>query len=95
MSHFLSGPDNQHHGVVVKRPYAYVPVELVNKTTLRVLPGVALIKPGTYVRLVPEKINVVDESGGVIPASGRFYVTSETIDPYHLLIDVLDGNQPF
>ena len=95
MSHFLPGPGNQHHGVVVKRPHACVKVELVNKTTLRVLPGVALIKPGTYVQLVPEKINVIDGSSGEISASGRFYVTSETIDPYHLLIDVLDGNLPF
>lgn len=95
MSHFLAGPGYAHHEVVVKRPYACVTVELVNKTTLRVLPKIALIKPGSYVRIVPEKINVVDESGGMITASGRFYVTSESIDPYHLLIDVLDGNLPF
>lgn len=95
MSHFLASPGYAYREVVVTRTYACVKVELVNKTTLRVLPEVNLIKPGSYVRLLPEKISVTDENGDKVPASGRFYVTSESIDPYHLLIDVVDGNLPF
>ena len=95
MSHFLAGPVRGFHDAVVRRPYACVKVKLLGKTTLRVFPGVFFVKTGSYVRVLPEKIAVVDEAGETVPASGQFYVTSESIDPYHLLIDAIDGNRPF
>lgn len=95
MSHFLAGDVHGRNESVVQRPYACVKVEMVGKTTLRVLPGVFFIKTGSYVRAVPEKISVVDEDGKKIQASGQFYVSSESIDPYHLLLDAIDGNRPF
>jgi uncharacterized SAM-binding protein YcdF (DUF218 family) len=95
VSHFLGGGVRGIHESVVRRPYACVKVELGGKTTLRVLPGVFFVKAGSYVRALPEKIVVVDEAGETVTASGQFYVTSESIDPYHLLIDAIDGNRPF
>lgn len=33
-------------------------------------------------------IKIVDNEGNVIEATGRYYITAETINPYHLVIDI-------
>lgn len=95
MSHFLASRAQGIQDLVTRRPYACVKVELVDKTTLRVLPEIFVMRTGSYVRALPEKIAVVDGDGEKLCPSGQFYVTSESIDPYHLLIDAIDGNRPF
>lgn len=32
--------------------------------------------------------NVFDNEGNELHAEGKFYITAETIDPYHLLVDL-------
>lgn len=32
--------------------------------------------------------NLFDDKGNEIFAEGKFYMTAETIDPYHLLVDM-------
>ncbi len=96
VSHFLAG--RLHGERITYRPYGAVKVELVKHRppTLRVVPGsICLVKASVYLALLPESVIVVDDADEQIPASGKFYISTESIDPYHLLIDALDGNRPF
>jgi hypothetical protein len=56
--------------------------------TLRVDGGVSVLKPDARVAPLPEGIVVLNEDGTVCEAVGRFYVTLESFDPYHLITDV-------
>lgn len=95
MSHVLAG--RTHAERTTYRPYAAVMVEVIKQRplTLRVLPGVRAVKSGVYMAQLPESAIVCDDDGETVEASGTFYITVESIDPYHLLIDALNGNQPF
>jgi hypothetical protein len=45
----------------------------------------------TEVTPLPENVVILDGAGGTLgpdSATGRYYVTTETFDPYHLLLDV-------
>lgn len=104
MSHFLAAAVKRHscRPVTVVRKYVCVKVELHIRSAkaggdqLHVHPGVFFIKPGSTVLPLPDGIQVIDpETKEPIPASGRFYVTSESFDPFHLLLDALPGNEPF
>lgn len=48
--------------------------------------SIALLPPGTQI-LIPEEIQVVCNGEEVQP-SGYFAITAETIDPYHLIMDI-------
>lgn len=104
MSHFLAGAVKKHacHPMTVIRSYACVKIELHRRSAkaggdqLHVHPGIFLIKPGSTILPLPDSIQVIDsETKEPIPASGRFFVTSESLDPFHLLLDALPGNEPW
>ena len=49
---------------------------------------VIVVKAGT--KMIPLDTNerVVDPDGNEVPATGRFYRSAETIDPFHLIFDM-------
>jgi len=52
-------------------------------------PGeISVLKADAQLALVPEDVVVVDPDGKAIKAAGKFYVTVETIDPYHAVVDI-------
>lgn len=52
-----------------------------------------LVPPDALICKLPERIKVVDSKGEVVnPTKGRsFYVTQETLNPFHGLTEVPDG----
>jgi hypothetical protein len=58
--------------------------------TLEVVPGSVAVMDAEVVRL-PDGVMVVGPGGEVIAPTWGFWVTTESIDPYHLLTD-WDGN---
>ncbi len=47
-------------------------------------------QPGVKVFPIDEEIKVCDEKGEEIQPSGRFYRTAETINPYHIIFDLVN-----
>lgn len=47
-----------------------------------------MLQEGTLMIPLPENMEIVDENGEPIKATGRFYITAETIDLYHLVVDM-------
>jgi hypothetical protein len=70
------------------KPYVAV-VAQRHKNQLIVQPGaLQIVKPDTlFASLRDTRLQVVNEDGTLITASGEFYVSLETIDPMHLIID--------
>ncbi|MFB5269350.1 hypothetical protein ACE41H_21560 [Paenibacillus enshidis] len=76
------------HSRELGRPYAAVQVEHINKV-LVVIPGsVSILKEETKITKLPSAYPVVDSEGYLIKPSGQFYITTETFDPYHMVIDL-------
>lgn len=99
MSHFLSS-DKYGYSRFTTKPYACVKVQTVRvgrKVQLQIVPenSIFVMKVDTGLRQLPKDIPIVGPDGEVCAASGEFFVTTETFDPYHLVIDALDGNRPF
>jgi hypothetical protein len=75
-----------HHIMRLEKPYAAVKVERKGKR-LVVIPGsICLVKPGTEFAVLYDH-KVVSEDGETLQPSGVFYISTETFDPYHLVID--------
>lgn len=90
MSHVLDKYKRNHNSdsQEVGRPYVCVTVNNIGKKTLRLETGSgALINPDTKFTRLPEDIKVVDHHGEEIPAMRGFWISTESIDPYHILID--------
>lgn len=50
--------------------------------------SLSVIKQGTLVLNLPDGYKIIDESGEEIKAIGEFMISAETIDPYHLVVDL-------
>lgn len=46
-----------------------------------------LLPPQTLIYEMERTSKIVDENGKEIVPSGKFLITAETIDPYHLVVD--------
>jgi hypothetical protein len=95
VSHILSARPGWTPRTV--RPYAAVKVEVIAKgkpPKLLVTPHITILRAGELIRELPPEVIVTDGTE-VLAASGKFFITIETIDPFHLLVDALDGNRPF
>lgn len=74
------------------RDRACVTVEKIKskgKPTYRLLTGaenVGLLPRST--KVMELKGTIIDENGDEIHAEGRFFITVETIDPFHLVVDI-------
>ncbi len=75
-----------HMAVVVQYEKAGRKLVLTDKPPV-VLQLDALVAP------LPRNVVVVDRQRKRVNASGQFYVTTETFDPYHLLIDTRQRGQ--
>ena len=83
---------------MVKEKYSYplkqkrvaVEVRRINRSNkFQVVPDkICMLKEGTLVSELPSNFKVVDEAGNEIKALGRFLISVETIDPYHLVTDM-------
>ena len=51
---------------------------------------ICVVKAGTEVVEMTDGETVVLPDGNEIPATGRYFRTTETIDPYHIVLDVVD-----
>lgn len=49
---------------------------------------ILLMKAGTQLIELAEDERVLDSDGTLISPTGRFFRTAETIDPYHLVLDI-------
>lgn len=49
---------------------------------------VCLVKAGTQLRRLECGETVETEHGEQLPATGQYWVTATTIDPYHLMLDL-------
>ena len=79
------------------RPYAGVTVKHItsrakNRYIITDEAGDTLvrIKSDTLIRELPRDA-IIDDNKQPIPPSGRYFITAETHDPYHIVIDLLDN----
>ena len=81
MSHFLKDP----YVRTLTRDHAMVEVELAGKSRLEIK-GIAVAKAGTTWTRLPE-IMQISGAGEVVTPSKQFWVSVETINPWHGIID--------
>lgn len=90
MSHPMK--DARQFPVALDQPYGAVMVERksLREKTVVVQPGIHAIKASTP--MLPFDGTVLDQDGKEIrPERGSFWITAETLDPFHLLCDGLPG----
>lgn len=96
MGHIINSVSGRpRHERTIHRRYACAKVEVVSvrPPVLRVCDGVQFINLDTLMLQLPETVSVHASDGTVI--TGAFWITSETFDPFHLIVDALDGASPF
>jgi hypothetical protein len=76
------------------RPFAAVMVERDGQT-LRIIPEqFKILKPDTQIAELPDDIAVMAPVGKqAVPPERRFWITVQTFDPYHAVLD-WDGQPP-
>jgi len=55
---------------------------------LLVQDGIAVTKLDAIFVELPERIVVIDSAGKKVKATGKFLVSTETFNPYHLVVDM-------
>lgn len=50
----------------------------------------SFVKPGTALVKLPDRVPVLAPDGSRIKTSHQFWVTTETFNPYHLVLDIQD-----
>lgn len=77
------------------KPRAAVKVELVGgrgkKKVYKVLPGIYIINPPIAMVEHPD-VSIIDDEGNPLSPEGIFLWSAETIDPYHLVMDLWSEN---
>jgi len=102
--HFLTSLIHRYNSAAVplRRGVACVLVETGPQKTLLVHPGVSVTRLGVYVLPLPREYSVrsslpakgkgpgrvLDPGAPPIEPSGCFFVTVETLDPFHRLLDL-------
>ena len=79
------------------RPYAGITVKHITGRTKNhyvltdeVGDTIVRVKKDTLLCELPRD-TVLDDKKQPIPPSGRYFITSETSDPYHIVLDILDN----
>lgn len=58
------------------------------KRKYKVITGsICLLPAGTKLIEIPS-IQIVDDTDTILQPEGKYYLTAETIDPYHLCVDI-------
>lgn len=89
MSHFLR-PQETAGGRTLGKPRAGVVVQLRKRRRLVIQPGIKVVAADARMALLPADVTVVDGDGKSVAAEpgALFLVTTETIDPFHLIVQV-------
>lgn len=87
--HFLfTKKGNISHTICLRKPHACVTVQVAGKKTLKAIAGsINILRDDAQLVALPSDVSVVDEQGNAIKPSRGFYVTTETFDPFHVLVD--------
>ncbi|KJD42797.1 hypothetical protein [Paenibacillus terrae] len=80
-------PLQGHFSKSLHKPYAAVQVKREGKKLIIVPETVFISRADTMYITLPAEYQVISQDGDVISASGLFMISSETFDPYHVLID--------
>ena len=74
----------------INKNRAAVQVKRVGRTNrFRVVEGsLYMINQVELVSNLPDDWKIVDDNGEEIKPTGRFLISAETIDPYHLVVDM-------
>ncbi|WP_155973564.1 hypothetical protein [Paenibacillus sp. Leaf72] len=67
--------------------YAAVKVERKGFNLHIIQSGVCMSKPNTLFADLPKEFNIFSIDGKIIEPTGRFMISTETIDPYHIIVD--------
>ena len=82
-------------GRAIGRHFACVTVKVIGKKIVQVEPSsIGILKYDTLVTPLPADVRVVGPDGKEIKAAHRFYITTETFDPFHALTDLPTERQP-
>ncbi len=84
--HFLLKSDRTH-GDRLDRRYAGMQVRFEENKLWIQEGGICILKPDALFVPLPDRIKVVDLDGKAIKASWKFFVTVETFNPHHVVID--------
>jgi hypothetical protein len=95
LSHFLTKRQLETgRASYTTRPYAFVKVEVVKMKgalTLVVMPeDIGLLRTGSQLFPLPKEVRVLAPDHKPLEASQHFYVSLDTFDPFHGLIDAED-----
>ncbi len=74
----------------IEEKRAAVMVKRINDRScrFRIIPGsICCIEKGTLMAERPE-FQIIDDDGDKVEPAGKFLWTAETIDPFHLVIDI-------
>lgn len=73
----------------LRRKRCGVKVERINKKEHKYkVTDVCIIGEDTPMTDLPDNFQIVDAEGAEIKPTGRFLMTAETIDPYHIVVDM-------
>lgn len=87
--HFLKKAALRSHAI--GKPRAAVRVKFDSKKKALVIvegEGFMVLKDDSLISEIPSNIPILDSKGKPILASGKFFVTTETFDPYHAVVDL-------
>jgi len=92
--HILGARARELYERAVGKRHAAVYVRVVARDTLQLdcpenqkFP-IVVLKADALIVPLPEKIRVLDPDGKILKPSRRFYITTESFDPWHLLTDM-------
>ena len=71
----------------IGKPWACVTVRAEGKRLVVVPGSIGVLKSDALVMPLPLEIEVCEEGGWRIRPERKFYITTETFDPYHALTD--------
>lgn len=75
--------------VYLKNKHVAVMAKVVELGKLMILSGtLCSVDKSTPIVKMPENFQIIDENGEELKPTGEFYVTVQTIDPYHLVLDI-------
>ena len=74
--------------IQIGKPYACVTVEAKGKDFFIIPSNISIAKLETLFVPLPNKFRVLSPDGsGVVRPTHRFWITTETFNPFHLIID--------
>lgn len=87
---FIMHPASGSYTFTIDKPYAAVKVERKGKT-LKLLPGeVFIAKEDTRYTELPKEYKLLTPDGEEIVPHGKFLISTETLDPFHIVLDYFE-----